>query len=115
MVQLTIKLLPAMREKNWGRIINLTSGIDKTPQLSAYGASKWAVDKWTDDLAAELKDTGIIASRLDPGWLKTDLGGPNADNEPATVLPGALVPALLADGEKGGQFFRAQELRDYRL
>lgn len=115
MVRLTVRLLPPMRKKNWGRIVNLTSGIDKTPQLSAYGSSKWAVDKWTDDLASALAGTGIIASTLDPGWLKTDLGGPNADHESDTVLPGALVPALLADGEKGGQLFRAQELRDYRL
>lgn len=115
LVRLTTRLLPPMRAKNWGRIVNLTSGIDKTPQLSAYGSSKWAVDKWTDDLAFALTGTGIIASRLDPGWLKTDLGGPNADHEPSTVLPGALVPVLLADGETGGRFFRAQELRDYKV
>ena len=110
--RLTALLLPPMVERNWGRIVNLTSGIDKTPQLACYGASKWAIDKWTDDLAASLAGTNVIASRLDPGWLKTDLGGPNADNEPETVLPGALVPALLPDGSGNGQFFRAQELRD---
>ncbi len=114
-VRLTVKLVATMRERKWGRIINLTSGIDKTPQLAAYGASKWAIDKWTDDLAAELKGSGVIVSRLDPGWLSTDLGGPNADNKPETVLPGALVPALLPDDAEGGQFFRAQEHRDYRL
>jgi NAD(P)-dependent dehydrogenase (short-subunit alcohol dehydrogenase family) len=101
-----------MRARGWGRIVNLTSGIDKTPQLAAYGSSKWAIDKWTDDLAAALAGTGVIVSRLDPGWLKTDLGGPNADHEPESVLPGALVPALLPDGSPGGQFFRAQDYRE---
>lgn len=114
-MRLTVKLAGPMRERKWGRIINLTSGIDKTPQLAAYGASKWAIDKWTDDLAAELNGSGVIVSRLDPGWLSTDLGGPNADNKPETVLPGALVPALLDDDAEGGQFFRAQELREYQL
>jgi hypothetical protein len=48
---------------------------------------------------------------MDPGWLRTDLGGPNADNAPETVLPGAMVPVLLADDAPQAQFFRAQELR----
>jgi len=100
-----------MRSRRWGRIVNVTSGIDKTPQLAGYGSSKWAVDKFTDDFAAELRYTGVIVSRLDPGWLKTDLGGQHAPNEPETVLPGALVPVLLADGAPGGQFFCAQDYR----
>ncbi|ACB76625.1 SDR family NAD(P)-dependent oxidoreductase [Opitutus terrae] len=111
LVRLCARFVPAMRKRGWGRVVNVTSGIDKTPQLAGYGASKWAVDKFTDDLAAELKDTGVIVSRLDPGWLRTDMGGKQAPNDPETVLPGALVPVLLADDAPGGQFFRAQELR----
>lgn len=110
-VRLCARLVPTMRQRGWGRIVNVTSGIDKTPQLAGYGASKWALDKFTDDLAAELKGTGVIVSRMDPGWLRTDLGGPHAPNDPSTVLPGALVPVLIPDGTPGGQFYRAQELR----
>ncbi len=110
-VRLCARLVPTMRQRGWGRIVNVTSGIDKTPQLAGYGASKWALDKFTDDLNAELKGTGVIVSRLDPGWLRTDLGGPHAPNDPTTVLPGALVPVLIPDGTPGGQFYRAQELR----
>ncbi|HNY30079.1 MAG TPA: SDR family oxidoreductase [Fibrobacteria bacterium] len=112
LVRLTARIVPQMVARGWGRVVNLTSGIDKTWQLAAYGASKWAVDKFTDDSAAELAGTGVIVSRIDPGWLRTDLGGPNADNAPETVLPGALVPVLLPDDAPGGRFFRAQELRD---
>jgi NAD(P)-dependent dehydrogenase (short-subunit alcohol dehydrogenase family) len=110
LVRLCARLVPAMRKRGWGRVVNVTSGIDKTPQLAGYGASKWAVDKFTDDLAAEFKDTGVIVSRLDPGWLRTDMGGQQAPNDPATVLPGALVPVLLPDDAPSGQFFRAQDL-----
>lgn len=110
-MRLTTLLLPSLRAKGWGRIVNVTSGIDKTWQLASYSASKWALNKWTDDLGAHLAGTGIVVSRMDPGWLRTDLGGPNADNDPATVLPGAMVPVLLPDGAPQAQFFRAQDYR----
>ncbi len=112
-MRLTTLLLAGIKGRGWGRIVNVTSGIDKTWQLAAYGASKWALDKWTDDLGAHLQGSGVIVSRMDPGWLRTDLGGPNADNAPETVLPGAMVPVLLPDGAPQAQFFRAQELRDH--
>lgn len=114
-MRLTTLLLPGIKARGWGRIVNVTSGIDKTWQLAAYGASKWALDKWTDDLGAHLQGSGTIVSRLDPGWLRTDLGGPNADNAPETVLPGAMVPVLLPDDAPQARFFRAQELRDAKV
>ena len=114
-MRLTTLLLPGIQAKGWGRIVNVTSGIDKTWQLAAYGASKWALDKWTDDLGALLKGTKIVVSRMDPGWLRTDLGGPNADNAPETVLPGAMVPVMLADDAPQAQFFSAQLLRDAKI
>ena len=54
----------------------------------------------------------MIVSTLDPGWLKTDMGGENAEHEVDAVLPGALVPALLEDGSENGRFFRAQDYRE---
>jgi hypothetical protein len=47
-------------------------------------------------------------SLLDPGWPRTDLGGPNAPNAVESALPGAIVPVLL-DGEVHGGFFAAQD------
>jgi hypothetical protein len=46
---------------------------------------------------------------LDPGWLKTDMGGADADHEVETVLPGALVPALLDDFGPSGRLYAAQD------
>ena len=46
--------------------------------------------------------------RVDPGWLRTDLGGPQAPGAVESVLPGALVPVLLDDGTSG-KWFSAQE------
>lgn len=99
---------PDMKRRGWGRIVNLTSGIKDTPPLAPYSVSKAAVDKYTRDLAAELRGSGVLVNCLDPGWLRTDMGGPNAMGDVETVLPGALQPALLPDDGATGCFFAAQ-------
>jgi len=97
-------LIARMRERRWGRIVNVTSGIRDQPELITYAVSKAAVDKFVRDSSARLKEEGILMNLLDPGWLRTDLGGPNAPNAVESVLPGALVPALLDDGTHGKWF-----------
>ncbi len=109
MISLCNAFAPGMKERGYGRIINLTSGIKDIPQLAPYSVSKAAVDKYTRDLAAELAGSNVLVNTLDPGWLKTDMGGPNADNSVETVLPGALVPALLPDNGPSGRFYAAQD------
>jgi 3-oxoacyl-[acyl-carrier protein] reductase len=100
-----------MKERGWGRIINLSTGMENEPSLCTYSISKAALDKYTKELAFELKGTGVLVNMLDPGWLKTDLGGPNADHDVDTVIPGAIVPALVTDEEFTAQLVRAQEYR----
>ncbi len=111
MIRLCNAFIPGMVERGWGRVVNVTSGIKDQPQLAPYSVSKAAVDKYTQDMAAELKGTGVIVNTLDPGWLKTDLGGEQADHEVETVLPGAIVPVLLDDQADSGGMFSAQDYR----
>ncbi len=108
LIQICHRLIPPMIKRHWGRIINVTSGIKDQPELIAYALSKAAVDKFVTDTVIRLKDTGVLMNLLDSGWLRTDMGGPNAPGAVESVLPGALVPALIDDGT-AGQLFRAQD------
>lgn len=110
-VKLCNTFAPEMKERGFGRIINTTSGIKDCPQLSPYGVSKAAIDKYSQELAFELKDTNVLVNYFDPGWLRTDLGGPNGMFEVESVIPGALVPALLEDNGPSGRLFSAQDFK----
>lgn len=107
-IRITCRVLPQMQARGWGRVVQLTSGIRDQPELMAYAASKAALDKFVRDVAPKLRGTGVTMSLLDPGWLRTDLGGPNAPGAVESVLPGALVPVLV-DGEVHGALFSAQD------
>ena len=111
MIALCNAFAAEMKQRGYGRIINLSSGIKDTPHLTPYGISKAAVDKYTQDLACELNATNVLVNYLDPGWLKTDMGGKDANYPVEDVLPGALVPALLEDNGPSGQLFAAQDYR----
>ncbi len=100
--------LPAMIERGFGRIVNTTSGIDKEPQQAGYSASKAALDKVTRDLGTTVEGTDVIISLADPGWCRTDLGGPNAPNSVESAMPGIVLGVFVDDG-KSGRIFHAQD------
>jgi NAD(P)-dependent dehydrogenase (short-subunit alcohol dehydrogenase family) len=107
MYKLCAAFIPLMIENGFGRVVNLTSGIKHEPELAPYAASKWAVNKLTDDLASKLENTGVRINLLDPGWLRTDLGGSSAQNPVEDVLPGALAPVLMENDGPNGEYFSA--------
>ena len=100
--------LPKMTEAGFGRIVNTTSGIALEPEQAGYSAAKAALDKITIDMGSRLEGSDVMINLADPGWCRTDLGGPNAPNSPESALPGVLIGAF-ADDKKSGRIFRAQE------
>ena len=97
-----------MVANQFGRIVMTTSGIADQPELMGYACAKMALTKFVQDFACKFNGTNVMMNVMDPGWLRTDLGGPNAPNSVETVIPGALVGALLED-KKSGRWFNAQD------
>jgi len=122
-VALTQKLLPLIRKAPAGRIVNVSSILGSLTlhadpaspiyafKVFAYNASKTALNAFTVHLAHELRDTKIKVNSAHPGWVKTDMGGPNATME---VSEGGKTSAQLAtladDGPSGGFFHLGQPL-----
>ena len=90
---------PLLAKSKNGRIINVTSGLGTLSDMGAvaptYSLSKTALNAVTRQLAAALKDKGISVNSVCPGWVRTDMGGPNA---PRSVEEGAAGIVWLATG-----------------
>lgn len=93
--------LPKMIANGFGRIVNTTSGIRLEPEQAGYSASKAALDKITIDLGSKLQGSNVLINLTDPGWCRTDLGGPHAPNAPESAIPGIAVGAFVDDGKSG--------------
>lgn len=110
---------PAMLERGWGRIVNVTTGLaqfermvdsrrdDHFPGHGGYRVCKAALNALTALTAGELIETGVLVNAADPGYCQTDMGSPQA---PFTARDGADISVFLAtledDGPSGGWFFQ---------
>ena len=108
--------MPKMKEYGFGRILNTTSGIKLDPQQAGYSASKAALDKITIDLGHTVEGTDVMINLTDPGWCRTDLGGPHAPNAPESAIPGIVVGVFVDDKKSGrnlgAQYFAGMTLED---
>ncbi len=111
---LSCRLIPRMRERGYGRIVNLTSGIHGSCDHLAYSISKGAIDKLSGDLAEEVEGSGVAVSAVGPGWCQTYLGGEGAKDTVENTCPGMLVPVCMEEGSNG-KYFDAQDFAGLTL
>ena len=110
--------LPAMREKNWGRIINIASvhGLVASKEKSAYVAAKHGVVGFSKSLALETARTGITANTICPGWVLTPLVQQQIDQRIAEGVPPELArDRLLAEKQPSGEFVTPEQLGELAL
>jgi 3-oxoacyl-[acyl-carrier protein] reductase len=100
------KILPGMKEKNFGRVINVTSGapFNCFPEYGAYSASKGALNAFTVTAAREYAKDNIKINLMSPGPVRSQMA-PNAPMDPSVCHP--TVDYLLDLDENGptGRFF----------
>ena len=77
-VQLTQAFVPAMRERGWGRVIQISSrnAIQAYAEFGPYGAAKAAVNNLTLSLSKALAGTGVTSNGIMPGLIATPLADP---------------------------------------
>ncbi|MCH7699322.1 MAG: SDR family oxidoreductase [Chloroflexi bacterium] len=115
-LHLTQLVLPGMKERGEGVIINVSSdaGVEAYPGWGGYGSSKAALEHISRTLAAELEDSGVRVYAVDPGDMNTEM---HRSAEPGVDLsdlpdPSASAPAFvsLVEDEPASGRYQAQEL-----
>ena len=111
----TIRLaLPAMRQQNWGRIVNMASisGLRGRAMKVGYNATKHGLIGLTKAVALETATTGITCNAICPGWVHTPLVQKQVDALAARehLDNDAAVRALLGARQPSGQFVTREQI-----
>jgi NAD(P)-dependent dehydrogenase (short-subunit alcohol dehydrogenase family) len=93
-----------------GRVVNVSSGMGQLPEMNGccpgYRFSKVGLNALTRILADELQDTWIKINSVCPGWVRTDMGGPNATLSVEQGVDTIVWLATLPDNGPSGGLFR---------
>ncbi|UZD56454.1 3-hydroxybutyrate dehydrogenase [Schlegelella aquatica] len=106
--------LPAMKQRNWGRIINVASahGLVASAQKSAYVAAKHGIVGFTKAVALETATTGVTVNAICPGWVLTPLVQKQVDDRAARdgVSVEEAKRRLLGEKQPSLQFTTPEQL-----
>jgi 3-oxoacyl-[acyl-carrier protein] reductase len=107
-IRICSRVIPSMIRRGFGRVVNISSTIQRRPGEIGYACSKAALSKFVYDLAPSLQGTGVMMSLVCPGYVRSDMGGINAPHSLESVIPGTLLGALL-DDDINNRWFIAQD------
>ncbi len=107
---LSQRLIPAMRKRRYGRVVNVSSGMGQLTEMNgsypAYRLSKAALNAVTRIFADETEGENVLVNSVCPGWVKTDMGGPGAERSIEEGADTIVWLATLPEGGPTGGFFR---------
>ncbi|WP_068826936.1 3-hydroxybutyrate dehydrogenase [Pseudomonas sp. BMS12] len=109
--------LPGMRERNWGRIINIASahGLAASAGKSAYVAAKHGLVGLTKSVALETATTGITCNAICPGWVLTPLVQKQIDDRTVDGDSARAREELLAEKQPSLDFVTPEQLGELTL
>jgi NAD(P)-dependent dehydrogenase (short-subunit alcohol dehydrogenase family) len=101
--------VPPMAERRYGRVVNVSSGAGQLSRMStyapAYSISKAALNAFTRILAETYRNQNILVNAVDPGWVRTDMGGRSAPRSVEQGVDTTLWLATLPDNGPTSGFF----------
>jgi NAD(P)-dependent dehydrogenase (short-subunit alcohol dehydrogenase family) len=107
---LTRRLVPLLRASGRARVVNVSSGAGQLSSMTAYApsysVSKAALNAVTALFAHALRSDGVLVNCADPGWVKTDMGGPSAPRPVENGAETIVWLATLPDTGPTGGFFQ---------
>jgi len=110
LVAMTRAFVPQMRERGWGRVINVSSvgGRVTIPLMGVYNSTKYAVESLSDALRVELAPFGVRVSIIEPGAIRSEF----ADVAMSTkkIQEGSPYAPVLADADRMRKKFEATEV-----
>jgi NAD(P)-dependent dehydrogenase (short-subunit alcohol dehydrogenase family) len=103
--------IPLMRQAGYGRVVNVSSGSGQVGDLDMstpfYSISKTALNALTQHVAHDVRrNRNIKVNAMCPGWVRTDMGGMNADRSVEEGADTIIWLATLPDDGPSGGFFR---------